>query len=306
MTITKFNLQVIQPFDFRSVLQSHGWVDLLPNIYHAETHAFSRIEELPSGKVVQLEVSTETTQMDFSIRVAVQHSSRLSANDQVEIERNVRHMLRLDEDFSDFYILCAQHGSPWSEILPGKGRLLRSPDLFEDMVKVICTTNIQWGGTKRMVKELVDTYGKPFPANPDLKSFPKAAVIASESFKDFQSKLRLGYRASYIHTLAQDFVNRPQFFKDLQDTDRPSGEIRKNLLAIKGIGNYAAASILMLLGRYDEIPVDSVFQQMMREKYFNQQDFALEDALAIYYDWGKWKYLAYWFDLLKFYTIAEK
>jgi 3-methyladenine DNA glycosylase/8-oxoguanine DNA glycosylase len=85
----------------------------------------------------------------------------------------------------------------------------------------------------------------------------------------------------------------------------PSAEIKKDLLAIKGIGNYAAASILMLLGRYDEIPVDSVFQQLMEKKYFPDRDFELKEALAIYEKWGRWQYLAYWFDLLTFHQMLE-
>jgi 3-methyladenine DNA glycosylase/8-oxoguanine DNA glycosylase len=73
----------------------------------------------------------------------------------VYLARAVRHMLRLDEDFSEFYDHCKLKGGTWGEIRIGTGHLLRSPTVFEDLVKVICTTNIQWSGTKRMVRELV-------------------------------------------------------------------------------------------------------------------------------------------------------
>jgi len=39
------------------------------------------------------------------------------------------------------------------------GRLLRSPDRFEDVVKMICTTNCAWGATERMVANLVNKIG---------------------------------------------------------------------------------------------------------------------------------------------------
>ena len=61
-------------------------------------------------------------------------------------------MLRLDEDFAEFHALCKSRGGVWQNINRGVGRLLRSPTVFEDLVKVICTTNVQWGGTKRMVR----------------------------------------------------------------------------------------------------------------------------------------------------------
>ncbi len=150
MATTCLELDLPQPFDFKNLLQAHGWVDLLPNCYHAEEISFSRIEELSSAKVVELVIAAP----DERVRVAIRHASRLSAGDLREVENRTRHMLRLDEDFTEFYRLCRRMGKPWSAMAPGKGRLLRSPGLFEDIVKVICTTNIQWGGTRRMVANL--------------------------------------------------------------------------------------------------------------------------------------------------------
>ena len=58
---------------------------------------------------------------------------------------------------------CVRPAAVFGKSAPaGIGRLLRSPTVFEDLVKVICTTNVQWGGTKRMVRELVDAFGLPF------------------------------------------------------------------------------------------------------------------------------------------------
>jgi len=306
MAETLIQIQAAVPFDFWSSLQAHGWVDLLPNVYHEDTRSFSRVEQLASGKVVRLHVSAEVQEGEsVPLTVQVSHAGRVAAADRDEIESALRHMLRLDEDFSEFYRLCRKNGPPWSRMKPGKGRLLRSPGLFEDMAKVILTTNVQWGGTKRMVRELVEQFGDPFPSDSDLKAFPRAQVIAALPFEDFQKRVRLGYRAVYIYQLACVFNQQPNCYAKFYDAEMPAVEIKKELLAIKGIGNYAAASILMLLGRYDEIPVDSVFQQLMDQKYFQEKAFNLKEALAIYENWGRWQYLAYWFDLLTFHQNAE-
>lgn len=298
MAETQISLPFDQPFDYSNLLQAHGWVDLLPNYYHPENNSFSRIEELSSGKVVLIEISAVKQAGQAFIRVGVNNKGKLAKTDRDEIITAVRRMLRLDEDFSDFYTLCSQHGQPWTDMVTGKGRLLRSPGLFEDVVKAICTTNIQWSGTRRMLKELVDEYGKPYPLKTELKAFPAPESIAHGSFEDFQSRLRLGYRAAYIYDLAVEMSQNMTAFDALREESLDTFEVRKKLLAIKGVGNYAAATILMLLGRYDEIPVDSVFQQFMREKYFQDQEFDLKKALALYDDWGKWKYLAYWVELI--------
>ncbi len=288
------------PFNFHSVLNSHGWVDLLPNTYNPVIPSFSRVEELPSGKVIFMTVSVETAGVDQEVIITVIASHKLDSRDKEYLTARVSHMLRLDEDFSGFYDLCEKKGGSWGGVSQGIGRLLRSPNLFEDLVKVICTTNIQWGGTKRMIRELVDAFGRPMDGSPEQKTFPSHAAIASIPFNEFQQQVRLGYRAEYIHLLARQFAEGSLLPSDLQTEDIPTEVVRKKLLAIKGIGSYAAASTLMLLGRYDHIPVDTVFRQFMSQKYFKGNPFDLSEAISLYDDWGKWKYLAYWFEMISF------
>jgi len=55
--------------------------------------------------------------------------------------------------------------------------------------------------------------------------------------------------------------------------------------------------MLMLLGRYDELAVDTVFREFVRTKYFKGRKVSDQKAAAVYDGWGEWKYLAYWFDI---------
>jgi len=282
-------------FDFHSTITSHGWVILSPNIYDKEGNSFSRVEALPGGQVARLTVSSTQDQ----VKIAVESLGELLPSDIKTIKQKVRRMLRLDEDYSDFYDRCRARGGVWAGLAPGKGRMLRSPSLFEDLVKVICTTNIQWGGTKRMVRELVDAYGSPFTPQPELKAFPAPEAIADDSLETFKVKVNLGYRAAYIHELSVRVAEGSLKLDELLDEAAPTAEIRKKLKGIKGIGDYAAASMLMLLGRYDEIPTDTVFREHMRKNHAAEGDFDLKRALAVYADWGRWKALAYWFEMLE-------
>jgi len=293
--ITHLSLTTPQDFDFTSAITSHGWVVLSPNIYEKEQNSFSRIEAPPDGQAARLTVSSGKANQ---VRIAVESAGELLAPDKKYIKERVRHMLRLDEDYSDFYLHCQAKGGVWAGLACGKGRMLRSPSLFEDLVKVICTTNIQWGGTKRMVKELVDAYGTPFTPQPELKTFPAPEAIAADSQEVFKTRVNLGYRAAYIHGLAASVAEGVLDLDALADESAPTAEIRKRLKGIKGIGDYAAASMLMLLGRYDEIPTDTVFRDHMRSTRFPEGDFDLKQALAYYEDWGRWKALAYWFEML--------
>jgi len=176
---------------------------------------------------------------------------------------------------------------------------LRSPTVFEDLVKTICTTNIQWGGTKRMIKEIIDAFGHPFAADSRQKSFPSAWDIAQKDFKTFNAKTNLGYRTDYIHLLACRICNGELDVESFLNPAIKTADLKKKLLAIKGIGNYAAATMLMLLGHYDALPVDSVFREFVFKKYFKGKSVPQARAEKIYKGWGKWKYLAYWYDMTR-------
>jgi 3-methyladenine DNA glycosylase/8-oxoguanine DNA glycosylase len=255
-----------------------------------------RVHRLPSGRVVRLTLrSADTSRPSFT--ATVHHDGDLSANERQNIRGAVTHMFRLDEDLSDFYALCAERGGRWSAVTEGRGRLLRSPTVFEDVVKTICTTNIQWSGTKRMVRELVDAFGAPYPGDATHRAFPFPEALAATSRDAFTEAVNLGYRAPYVHELAQRVARGDLDLEALSGADQSTAELKRTLLSIKGVGHYAAATLLMLLGRYDELAVDSVFRQFVSARYFDGETPSDADAKAVYDDWGQWKYLAYWFDL---------
>jgi 3-methyladenine DNA glycosylase/8-oxoguanine DNA glycosylase len=209
-------------------------------------------------------------------------------------------MLRLDEDLGPFHARCRAMGGRWAPAGRGLGRLLRSPTLFEDVIKTICTTNIQWGGTRVMVRQLVHSLGDSGPVSGGdggfSNAFPTPERIATADAAELDST-RLGYRAPYVRELAERVASGELDLSALEDDRRSTDELRKALLDLKGVGPYAAATLLMLLGRYDYLAVDSVYRTFVTERYFAGRRPSDAEAAAVYEDWGRWKYLGYWFDL---------
>jgi 3-methyladenine DNA glycosylase/8-oxoguanine DNA glycosylase len=217
------------------------------------------------------------------------------------IRASVRRMLRLDEDLGCFHRLCRSAGGRWEAASHGLGRLLRSPTVFEDVVKTICTTNVQWGGTKAMVRGLVQRLGQPGPrSGTDDRSFPNSfptpGAIAAADGRALD-EARLGYRSPYVRELAERVAGGELDLEELRDRGAATEEVRQALLDIKGVGPYAAATLLMLLGRYDHLAVDSVFRTFVSRRYFGGRRPSDREAEKVYAGWGQWKYLGYWFDL---------
>lgn len=297
-----FELDATGPFDFEGTAYSHGWVVLDPNAWDAERGRMERTHRLPSGRVVRAEIG-DRPGPDPGVVVTVDCGQGLSPDEEESLRAAVRRMFRLDEDLSVFYELCSERGDPWIRVTRGLGRLLRSPTVFEDVVKTICTTNVQWGGTRRMVRQLVEDLGEPHREAGDAdgssggRAFPRPEAIAALSVDAFSERVGLGYRAPYVHALATRVASGALELEAMADADLATDELKRELLGIKGVGEYAASTLLMLLGRYDELPVDSVCRTFVTEKYFAGEQPPDDAIRSVYEEWGEWRYLAYWFDL---------
>ena len=178
----------------------------------------------------------------------------VTAAERPALRAAVRHMLSLDEDLSGFYAL-AQADPELAWAAAGAGRMLRSPSVFEDVVKTICTTNCTWSATERMVGALVDNLGLAGDAG---RAFPAPAAMAEADEGFYREVVRAGYRGPYLRTIAARVAEGSLDLEELvHDRGLPDEEVEARLLALPGVGPYAAAHMMMLVGRYSKLILDS-------------------------------------------------
>jgi N-glycosylase/DNA lyase len=239
-----------EPVDLARTLLSHGVADLPPNVIAADG---SRLETvLPAGGgawVVVLEAADPGL-------AHVSVGGEPPATIQRELIAQVGRMLALDQDLSAFYEVAASDPAlEWATA--GAGRMLRSPTVFEDVVKTICTTNCAWSGTVRMVTALVDELGAPAVGAPERRAFPSPEAMASAGEAFYRDVARAGYRGPYLRALATDVVGGRVDLEALLDPALTDEEVAEALLALAGVGPYAMAHMMMLLGRYRKLILDS-------------------------------------------------
>ena len=275
------------PFSFSAVADSHGWRQLAP--FRGDGEALSYVIRLDSGRVTELNLAGAGDGADVST------ADDLAPAEQEEVAATVTWMLGLDQDLSAFYAIAADEPKLAAAAAGAKGRILRSPTLFEDVVKTILTTNTVWASTKRMVANLVDLFGDPLPADAVRRAFPTPAQLAVTGEGALRNDARLGYRAPYVLDLAQRVAARALDLEALRTSDLPTHELRKQLLSLKGVGPYAVANLLMLLGRYDAIPIDSWALTVVSKEWHAGARVGPADVEAAFARWGEWKGLAFWF-----------
>ena len=287
--MARFQLAAQPPFNFLSVVHSHGWYQLAPNTWDEAAGALTTVTRLSTGRVRRLTCTAA------GAGLAVTVPGRLSRREQAEVTAQAARMFNLAADFSAFYALADAEPRLAHVRGDAHGRFLRAPTLFEDVVKVMLTTNIQWAGTKRLAAALVAALGEPADETPGgPRAFPTPENIARRRESTLR-RLGLGYRAPYLLALARGVAAGETDLEALQDPARPTEDLRRALLALPGIGPYAAATLLGLLGRYDYIGVDTEAVSAVSRAFYAGQPVGAKEVNAVFERWGPYKTLAYWF-----------
>lgn len=280
-----------EPVDFARTIVSHGVAELPPNRVDLAARTLETTLPVTGGaRTVRISESSGSLELDVV-------SGRISARAGADMAKTVAHMFRLDEDLSGFYAICAADGElGWC--VDGAGRMLRAPTVFEDVVKTICTTNTSWSGTTKMTTALVENLGIEAPGGRCGFPAPEAMAEADELF--YRDVVRAGYRGAYLKKLATDVADGTTDLEALHDPDLPDDVAVEHLLALPGVGPYAAAHVMLTsLGRYSRLVLDSwtrpTYQKLSGAKG------ALKDSTIErrFRRFGDWAGLAFWLYLTR-------
>ena len=182
----------------------------------------------------------------------------LGSRSRAGLKDSVRTVLNLGEDLSPLYEVAASDPElEW--IASGAGRMARGVTVFEDVVKTICTTNCTWSATQRMVGALVEHLGEQ-SAGGYGRTFPTAEAMAETPEAFYRDVARAGYRGAYLRTLAATVADGSLDLETLAAASPEAlsdEELARLLLALPGVGPYAAAHIMMLIGRHSRLILDS-------------------------------------------------
>jgi 3-methyladenine DNA glycosylase/8-oxoguanine DNA glycosylase len=88
--------------------------------------------------------------------------------------------------------------------------------------------------------------------------------MAEADLSFYRDVARAGYRGAYLKTLARSVAGGEVDLEELAaDPDIPEAEVERRLLALPGVGPYATAQIMVLIGRYSRL----IFDSWTRPKY---------------------------------------
>ncbi len=289
-----------EPVDLWRTLNSHGFVDLPPMRLDEEARALE--VTLPLDGTGPRTVRISEGRRGYGTVTVRGPSPGPRGSDG--LLSAVRTVLRLDADLSPFYALAeADPDLAWAT--SGAGRMVRSPTVFEDVVKTICTTNCAWSATRRMVGAMVEHLGRPAPGAPQSgplgRAFPTPAAMAEAGEGFYRDVARAGYRGAHLVSLARATAEGSLDLEVLgraTPQDLPDDELEARLLALPGVGPYAAAHVMLTMGRYSRLILDAwtrpTYAKMTGRK--SVKDTAIQRRFKRY---GPYAGLAFWLFLTK-------
>ena len=296
-----------EPVDLARTFLSHGMASLPPMQVDEDTPAFEVTFALDG-----LKPRTVRATKGSRGRAAIEVFGRAPGERaKKSIEERVRHVLRLNEDLSEFYALAAEDPDlSWT--VNGAGRMIRSPTVYEEIVKTVCTTNCSWALTTRMVTSLVEHLGEKAPGAPPSgaagRAFPTPEAMANADEAFYRDVVRAGYRGPYFVELARKVAGGEVDVEALgtaTSEELPDDEVDAALQALPGVGPYAAAHIMLMIGRYSRL----IFDSWTRPKYArlagrkSVKDSTISRRFRRY---GRWAGLAFWLYLTRDWIEAEE
>lgn len=169
------------------------------------------------------------------------------------------------------------------------------PTVWEDLAKTLLTTNTTWNITIQMCHRLVkvgDSSGGEY-------AFPDPEKIAKMNISEINEKIRAGYRGAYLHSLAKTIANGSVDVESWRHPNLGSQDIYRKIKSLKGFGDYAAGSMLKLLGRFDKLGIDSSCREVYRVQINNGIKPLDSEIVEYYSQFGEWSGLAMWMDVMK-------
>jgi 3-methyladenine DNA glycosylase/8-oxoguanine DNA glycosylase len=276
------------PFSFElTVHKPAGWWWSTPNEIYEEGTLWTAARF--NRKLLGLKLCSKGTSPRPRVRCQF-FAQESPTKEEKSTETNiVKKALNVEEDLSEFYALAKKDKILRDVVEDLCG--MRSISWFGLLPALILAVTLQMAPMKRsnqMMDLIIENFGETIEFDgKTIRHWPSSEKLASTSIEDLKTKAKLGYRAANLQSIAKSLESG---FPTMQQLwEMPHGEAKKQLMLLRGIGDYSADIVVPGMGFPLDVWSAKIFHILLNGKETNtpREDIPKLKQLADK-RWGNW------------------
>jgi 3-methyladenine DNA glycosylase/8-oxoguanine DNA glycosylase len=129
--------------------------------------------------------------------------------------------------------------------------------------------------------------------------------MAEAPLSFYTDVMRAGYRAPYFKELAERVACGELDVESWLTSGLPTPALKREMKRVKGVGDYAAETLLRLIGRYDGFALDSWVRGKFTRLHGRGRAVTDEKIARYYSRFREWQGLALWCDMTRDWLTDE-
>lgn len=155
----------------------------------------------------------------------------------------------------------------------GEGIRILNQDLWEMIISFIVSANNNIPRIKGIIDRMAKKYGNEIEFRGKVYyTFPTVEALSTATIEDLRA-LGLGFRDKYIYETTKK-IKYGEVSLEKMRKEKDTAKIRKQLLALSGVGPKVADCILLFstLKRFEVFPIDVWVRRVMNDLYIHNPD----------------------------------
>jgi 3-methyladenine DNA glycosylase/8-oxoguanine DNA glycosylase len=225
-----------------------------------------------------------------TVSCAIFSSRSMNNQDKGDVTQTVERALGVKEDVSGFYLMASKDKILCELVNDLYGmRATAWPDLFPALILAVTLQMAPMKRSNQMMELLIENFGDEICFDEKtIVHWPSSEKIARLTVEELKTKAKLGYRANNLISIAQKLRNGFPTADDL--ANKPIDEAKKQLMTLRGIGDYSADIVVHGMG----FPLDVWSAKIFSILLFGKEPELPREAIiklkrAAEERWGKWR-----------------
>ncbi|MFB3888724.1 MAG: DNA-3-methyladenine glycosylase [Candidatus Bathyarchaeia archaeon] len=291
--VGSFQLKTVSPYSFKLTFRKPaGWWWSTPYETFEKGVLWSATRRKRS--LVGLKFGSTGPLQNACIRCSVYSRKKMGETELQELRSMLQRSLRTQEDLTEFYAMCAKDSilRDTAERLCGM-HTVSWPELFTALILAVTLQMAPMKRSNQMMNLLIENFGEEARFDgKNVRYWPSTERIAEANVAELRAKAKLGYRAENLVAIAQSLNTGFPTMDELYAME-PS-EAKKQLLTLRGIGDYSAELVMPGMGFPLDVWSAKIFSVLFHGKEPGDPRAAIPSLKEEAENrWGKWRGYAF-------------